>query len=103
MEDFLSDKEDDTVIRNQSMQKRNSEMDTTDDLKLNPKQMRQKRRDTLKEKAQLKDSIINELQDDIDDKPQMIKKKMNLKGYYDAEEDKMEKLEEDYMVRYRYF
>jgi len=26
---------------------------------------------------------------------------MNLKGYYDAEEDKMEKLEEDYMVRYR--
>jgi len=51
MEDFLSDKEDDTVIRNQSMQKRNSEMDTTDDLKLNPKQMRQKRRDTLKEKA----------------------------------------------------
>lgn len=101
MEDFLSDKEDDTVIRNQSMQKRTSEMDTTDDLKLNPKQMKQKRRDTLKEKAQLKDSIINELQDEIEDKPQVIRKKMNLKNYYDAEEDKLERLEEDYMVRYR--
>ena len=63
---------------------------------------KQVRRDEIRAKALMNNKFVTELEDEIHARPQMNRLKKNLGGYYDEDENALERMEEDAFTRYRY-
>jgi hypothetical protein len=62
---------------------------------------KQVRRDEIRAKALMNNKFVTELEDEIHARPQMNRLKKNLGGYYDEDENALERMEEDAFTRYR--